>query len=167
MGNGIKMDKKEKVSPDGVKGTRSPNWAWWKRMLIPCKNGEDYLFRLRIFDTPLIGVYLHDIFEPDHDRDPHNHPWSFISIVLRGEYQERVYENPDGDLSDETGWEPYLRTRFSIHRMDTKSAHRIVYAAPKLKTLVIRGPRKPKGWGFFTRKGYVAWQDYVRFQEEG
>lgn len=157
MGNGVPINK------NGTQGKQSPQWAFWQRFLIPCENGEQYLARLRILDTPWFGIYLHDIFEPDGDRDPHNHPWSFLSIVLRGRYVERVYPLPEYDLGQVV---QKSHGRFSIHRMDTESAHRIVYAATGLKTLIIRGRRNPKGWGFFTRHGYVPWQRYGRFGED-
>jgi hypothetical protein len=35
-----------------VRGQRSPRWALWQRMTIPCKDGTDYLVRLRIMQTP-------------------------------------------------------------------------------------------------------------------
>lgn len=158
MGNGVP------VNPNGTKGKQSPKWAFWQRFMIPCLNGEDYLFRLRIFDTPWLGVYLHDIFEPDGDRDPHNHPWPFISIVLRGGYVEVVHEEPEQEMSGVSPANPIMKVhkRFSVHRMGGDNAHRIIKAQPGLKTLIIRGRRLPKGWGFFTREGYVPWQDYGR-----
>jgi hypothetical protein len=62
----------------------------------PVQGRADYLVRLRIVQTPWFGIYLHDIHEDDGDRDPHNHPWSFLSFVLRGYYTERVYPDPLG-----------------------------------------------------------------------
>jgi hypothetical protein len=140
----------------GAQGQRSPRWALWARLVIPCENGLVYLARLRIIQTPWFGVYLHDIHEPDADRDPHNHPWSFISIVLRGEYTERLYRFP-GRL-DDYGFEQTHR-RWSIHKMGRRSAHRITHAAPGLKTLILVGPRR-SNWGFFTEDGYKSWQEY-------
>jgi hypothetical protein len=137
-----------------VDGQRSPRWAFWSHMTIPCQDGLVYLVRLRIVQTPWFGIYLHDIYEPD--RDPHNHPWSFISIILRGQYTELFYHAPEVHASAprEQTWR-----RLSAHRMGRDTAHRIVDAAPGLKTLILTGPRRG-GWGFFTRDGYVAWQDY-------
>lgn len=132
-------------------------WAVWRRSLIHCKDGSEYLARLRIVQTPLFGVYLHDIFEPD-DGDPHNHPWSFISIVLQGDYTEYVLPLPESQPK-------YIVTkrhhRFSAHFMGRRPAHRIVEAAPKCKTLILTGPRSKAGWGFFTQGYYTPWQDYV------
>jgi hypothetical protein len=139
-----------------VTGRRSPRWAIWSKMLIPCQSGIQYLARLRIIQTPWFGVYLHDIYEPDGDRDPHNHPWKFISIVLRGYYVERVYPDPAGHPHY---FLAHMHKRFSAHRMDTTSAHRIVTAAPGLKTLILTGKRQ-SGWGFYRDGEYISWQDY-------
>lgn len=138
-----------------VSGQRSPRWALWARMTIPCDNGLMYLARLRIIQTPWFGIYVHDIYEPDSDRDPHNHPWSFISIVLRGHYTETVY--PESDVHSEPTTKDHYR--FSMHKMGRRSAHRITHACPRLKTLILVGPRR-SGWGFFTDAGYVPWQRY-------
>lgn len=132
-------------------------------MLIPCENGDQYLARLRVIQTPWFGIYLHDIYHDDGDRDPHNHPWNFISIVLRGSYTERVHPEPAGRMSQ---W--YIlkkHKRFSAHKMGQVAAHRIVYAAPGLKTLILTG-RRASGWGFFCDGEYVPWQDYERRQVE-
>jgi len=150
-----------KKNANGSEGQQSPRWAFWSRFNIPCLNGEQYLARLRILDTPWFGIYLHDIFEPDGDRDPHNHPWSFISVVLRGGYAEYVFPEPEQDLDR---FVEKTHRRFSVHRMGTKEAHRIVYAKPGLKTLIIRAKRQGN-WGFFKRDGYVPWQEYVEDRE--
>lgn len=142
-----------------VTGKRSPRWAFWSKMLIPCQSGIQYLARLRIIQTPWFGVYLHDIYEPDGDRDPHNHPWKFISIVLRGYYIERVYSDPGGDFGRHQKFVVRRHGRFSAHKMGTTSAHRIVKAAPGLKTLILTGKRQ-SGWGFFRDGKYISWQDY-------
>lgn len=141
-----------------VQGRRSPRWAFWQRMTIPCLDGTDYLVRLRIVQTPWFGIYLHDIHKDDGDRAPHNHPWAFLSIVLRGYYTERLYPDPE--------WRPdhyvlQTHTARSAHRMGRGSAHRIVDAAPGLKTLILTGPRRAS-WGFFIGGKYTDWAEYER-----
>ncbi len=147
-------------STQKVQGKRSPRWAFWARMTIPCKGGLTYLVRLRIFQTPWFGVYIHDIHEDDGDWRPHNHPWSFISVVLRGSYTERVYDRPS---SKPSSYRQQVHGRFSAHRMGRTSAHRIVEASPGLKTLILVGPRSKDGWGFFEEDGtYVDWAEYEK-----
>lgn len=143
-----------------VSGRRSPRWALWQRMTIPCQDGLAYLVRLRIVQTPWLSVYVHDIHQPDTDRDPHNHPWTFWSLVLRGGYTEQLHPIPYVHVDT---WRTNTWRRFSLHRMDRSSAHRIVHAQPGLKTLVITGRRRST-WGFFTQPwgGFVPWQQYER-----
>lgn len=40
------------------------------------------------FDNRLFGAYLHHIDRPDPGFDLHDHPWPFVSIILRGGYTE-------------------------------------------------------------------------------
>lgn len=141
-----------------VAGKRSPRWAFWSKMTIPCLDGTDYLVRLRIVQTPWFGVYLHDIHKDDGDRAPHNHPWSFVSIVLSGRYTERLYESP---IDDSSSFILKTYRRFSIHRMGRDTAHRIVDARPGLKTLIFVGPRR-FSWGFFEEGEYIDWLIYER-----
>lgn len=143
-------------------GQASPRWALNLTYLIKCKDGSDYLFRRRLIQTPRFGIYVHDIYEAD-DGPPHNHPWSFVSIVLRGAYTEELHEHPmngDGCCDGLCSYRQLWR-RWSIHRMGKTSAHKILRADLGLKTLVIVGRRrKGSGWGFFTDEGYVPWEEY-------
>ncbi len=44
--------------------------------------------RWRIIHTPWFGIYLHKWNKPDPRPTPHNHPWPFISFILKGFYDE-------------------------------------------------------------------------------
>lgn len=146
------------MSQAKVTGQRSPRWAFMQKMTIPCENGLVYLARLRIVQTPWFAVYLHDIYEPDGDRDPHDHPWTFWSFVLRGGYTEALHPFPHVDSSFST---PNVWKRFTLHRMGQESAHRITEIQPGLKTLIFTGPRT-RNWGFHTEDGFVPWQQYEK-----
>lgn len=37
------------------------------------------------------NIYLHHIVGPDGEENPHDHPWDFKSIILKGYYRERRY----------------------------------------------------------------------------
>lgn len=139
-----------------VQGKRSPRWAINATMLIPCQDGIPYLFRRRLIQTPWFGIYLHDIFEPDTDQDPHDHPWTFWALILRGAYTERHHPLPHV-LPDQFHYHTWKR--WSWHRMTRETAHRIVEAEPGLRTLIFVGKRH-KDWGFYTKGGWVPWQEY-------
>jgi len=141
-------------------------WAFMRWYDIPDRNDPSkvYLRRLRIVQTPWFALYLHFIFLPDEDRDPHDHPWNFWSFIVKGGYTERMYDlgGPFGNmrfLGEKTHRRGYL------HSVKVNQAHRIVRAEPGLTTLVFCG-RRQRDWGFWTEDGFVRWQDYDR-QPEG
>lgn len=140
-----------------VQGARSPRWAFMKKMVIPCNDGEIYLVRYRLIDTPLFGVYVHDIRKEDQDYDPHDHPWVFWSFILKGMYTESVWRVFRGRVI----WPRRVQTwrRWTLHKMTQDKAHRITYAAPGTWSLIIRGKRR-SSWGFYTPHGFIDWKDY-------
>lgn len=139
----------------------SPRWAFMKPFDVYAKDGSGdvYLHRIRVVQTPLISVYLHDLNLPDTDRDPHDHPWNFLSIVLRGGYVERLWFAPMALPAVTRTWR-----RFSVHRMKRGKAHMIDSVKPRTKTLVVTG-RRQGSWGFYTDSGFVDWQEYVTPQD--
>lgn len=38
--------------------------------------------------NPLLNVYVHQFLRSDDDRALHDHPWWFVSLMLRGKYDE-------------------------------------------------------------------------------
>jgi hypothetical protein len=155
-----------------VTGPRSPRWAFMQKTTIPCEDGLVYLVRLRIVQTPWFAIYLHDLREPDRDRDPHDHPWTFWSVILRGGYTEKVWQPRRGEGVDRWtrsthpngyfGPPATYRRRWlggSVHKMTMDKAHMIESVRPGTKSLVICGRRR-RTWGFWTDRGFVTWQQY-------
>ena len=143
-----------------VTGQRSSRWAFMQRFEIPDRRDRSrtYLRRLRIVQTPSFGVYLHRIYLPDEDRDPHDHPWPFVSLVLGGGYVEEVFEAASRRSADAETWKE-VRGRWSLHRMPLSLAHKITTLQPGTRTLVLVGRRR-RQWGFWTRDRWVPWTEY-------
>jgi hypothetical protein len=153
------------------------NWGLWRWFDIVI-NGELYLTRLTLFKTPWFSVKLHWIHKADPDRDLHDHPWSFASLILRGWYKELVCRKPDArgeivaqglDLKrfrDEGLCVEERLVRWFNHK-DTRGAHRILEVSPKLITLVVTGP-KTKEWGFYDEDTfkYTDWKTYIATQQK-
>lgn len=135
-------------------------WAFLEGFQV-VKNDRPFLDRLRVLQTPLCGFYLHRIHVPDQDRDPHDHPWWFASLVLSGGYTERVWDNP-ADLSCSR-----LRTRrrFSLRSLSRSQAHTITHVDRVLWTLVVTG-RRQSSWRFWTADGPVDWKSYTAAGED-
>lgn len=69
---------------------RSARWAFMEQFEVPNYDRPGtYLTRIRLVQTPLFGVYLHRFDGPDPRATLHDHPWPFLSLVLRGGYVER------------------------------------------------------------------------------
>lgn len=115
-----------------------------------------YLDRTYVFRCKWFSVRIHRILLPDMDPDPHDHPWSFVSVPIHGAYTEH--------------WGPEGRRRLthsrlvrlcSFHR--ASDLHRITELHPApgrpVTTLVITGP-ECRSWGFHTPHGWVARDDY-------
>lgn len=108
--------------------------------------------------TSKYGIYIHHLLRSDI-RTMHDHPWSFISFILKGEYIEHHRAYITGILG-RTGFKENkkLYKRFSILIRPARWIHRLEMSSP-CWTLVIRF-KKTKTWGFFTPQGFVNWKVY-------
>ena len=76
--------------------TNPTNRAWLHKLLhgqphqiIPNRFGGAYLQRWYLIPrNPVLNVYLHQFLSSDDDRALHDHPWWFVSLMLRGQYDE-------------------------------------------------------------------------------
>lgn len=129
-----------------------------------------YLTRLTLLRTPWFQVMLHWIHRPDLDGALHDHPWRFLSIILRGWYEEMVGE----PTLDKLGL-LNLRTRVvSIFNYKSKrTAHEVTRVSKRgVLSLVITGPVE-KSWGFYEISrppvhvfpGTHRWCDYYPWRE--
>lgn len=116
----------------------------------PC-NGLPYLTRYYLLGTRSSrwALHLHHIHQSDTDRDLHDHPWGFWSLILEGGYFEVT----------ETGAKWYRPLSFL--RRSARWKHRIALwgVLPPVWTLVLRFPYERK-WGFHTSNGFVPHNQY-------
>jgi len=123
-------------------------------------DGDPYLDRLRLIETPLFAVFLHHIHRPDRDPDPHDHPWPFVSVVLCGSYREKVWlDKTEPDLR---GCFIRNRKRWSLRSLSRDAAHMITRIDGPLWTLVITGrSHGTDSWGFWPGGRFVPWRTYI------
>ena len=116
---------------------------------------DPYMKRFKIIDTPLFAIRVHRILRSDADRHLHDHPWSFVSFVLRGGYLEYA---PHGcGIPGCCQRREVIAPWVVFHR--AADLHRLRLSRPAL-TLVFCGPRR-REWGFQTESGWVPWRDYL------
>lgn len=126
----------------GRNGKSSP-WAFMERFEIPAFDEPDvnYLTRWRIVQTPWCALYLHRMERPDSRPTLHDHPWSFVSIILRGGYTEERL-----NLQDRLPRRRIIR-RVNVMRRD--DAHYIAELhRPKVWSLLLVGKRR-RTWGYW------------------
>lgn len=132
------------------------------RRVIPGEDGSAYLTRYFLLRQPWLQIYLHEFHRSDSDRDCHDHPWRFVSIILAGGYWE---DTPHPDTTDpitrnfrQRKWyQPgsvLFRPASWLHRVEIDESR-------KPWSLVIVGSRIRK-WGFQTPEGWIYWKDYLR-----
>lgn len=115
--------------------------------------GRTFLDR-RGFECRWFGVYLHHIAGPDPGLDLHDHPWPFVSLILRGSYRELWAETRSVHARRFRTWRAG-----TVHYLGLHEAHRIVAAEPGTWTLCVRGRKRPT-WGFYVPAGWVAHSEY-------
>ncbi len=111
--------------------------------------------------NPWLNLYLHEFLRDDDDRALHDHPWWFVSIMLKGMYNE-IREN---------GHRGQVRGAPSIAYRRATDRHRVVLETRDGKvvpcwTIVITGP-KVRDWGFWCPKGFVVWHEFCARDNEG
>lgn len=104
------------------------------------------------------GLFIHHIIHSDEDRDPHDHPWSFLTIMLKGRYVEHLYRITHGiDQTRVVTFNVLKPFRWLYRRAE--SIHRVFMTGP-CWTLVFVG-KTSREWGFWTHHGWVHWRTYL------
>jgi len=129
----------KKRPPDVIIGdTNSPYMRRW--FIIP--------------QNKIINIYLHHFLRSDDDRALHDHPWSNLSILLKGSYTEHSVRPGQIEVKS------VLQKGQVKFRISGKYAHRIELTDGECWTLFITGPKYRK-WGFHCKGGWVPWNQFL------
>jgi hypothetical protein len=122
-------------------------WGIMLREEIPSFDDDTlYLTRWKLIETPYFGVYLHRFDAPDSRPTLHDHPWPFISLVLRGGYVERRIDQKTMEID-----EHHVVRRLNV--MPLGGSHAIMkLLRPRVWTLMLVGRRR-RTWGY--------WEPYI------
>ncbi len=105
-----------------------------------------YVTRWRIEAPRLGSIRVHHWTGPDDDRAFHDHPWWFLTFVVKGGYIDH-HQASDHVHADRVQ-SPAVRFRPALHR------HTVIPDVGGAWTILITGPRS-RSWGF--------WQDGKKF----
>lgn len=120
-----------------------------KRKIIYREDGSPYLIRWNIFECKYFSLKLHKILLSDYDC-PHDHPWTFISLIFAGGYVE--YREVNGK------WISEIKHPLDILYRSAETKHRLELHQPAW-TLVLT-LKKRRQWGFWTKEGWLPWFKY-------
>jgi hypothetical protein len=127
-------------------------------------DGSVYMerFWLRPYSDDYNGIAarVHHIVTPDYDRELHDHPWDFVSIVLRGGYTEArpIDVEPCFAGTSELVCHGF-RGAGSIARRRATDRHRITDVMSDTWTLFVTGAKR-QWWGFYGPTGKIHWKDF-------
>lgn len=132
----------------------------FSKRVIQGPDSTPYMVRRIIFRCRWFGIHLHHILRSDSDRALHDHPWSFVSVILWGGYWEWVDGDMDGRVYARVGtW----KCPGSVLIRRAEHAHRVTLDRP-CWSLVFTGPRR-RTWGFYGDSGWLPWREYLGLDE--
>lgn len=192
----------DKLTP-GYKGSEARQRSWIERLLLrfvphfdivktipgPLCGGNPteatvlylrrfYLFRSKWFGYNFGDLYLHQIVRSDDDPDPHDHPWGFFGLVLKGGYVDERWEWGAYRFADAHGqkgtrlgpWLEVVKPLRFIFRRATHT-HRVLLNAGEQGeakpawTLIFTSGYK-RDWNFLTKDGPVFWRHYLGIPDD-
>lgn len=132
-----------------------------------------YLVRYFLFRSNLFSIYIHRFLRSDRD-DPHDHPFSFVSYLVSGEYTEVRYKynkHPQQfDMSvccREAGSLAYRKGE-EIHMIALEQERNLTEKLQAPLTVVFRGPYY-RPWGFWKditfAPEWVIWHKYLNVKK--
>lgn len=117
-----------------------------------------YIKRLHILKTPWFAICLHWIMRPDPEPYLHDHPVTFLSLILRGAYAERRHKPTH---PKDNGYDLKVHRWYNFIRATPEDRHQIIYTRHNTLTLCFMGP-VARQWGYHTDDGWVYWKDYEK-----
>ena len=118
-------------------------------------------------DESGIRLRLH-VFLPGYFDRPHNHRWSYASMILRGEYRHYLFGNASLDETIDPGSLTALQVRQehvgTVYALHHTMVHAVV-AEPFTVSLVLRGPAIKDRFLVMDRKTGESWWQYGAHQE--
>lgn len=131
------------------------------------QDGTLHFRRWRLLSIPWFRIYIHNICLPDYDLHRHDHPWNFVSILLKGHYSESWVQAPDYFVTYSSG--VYGPGEIIYHKRS--DAHKIEALDNTWSLVFAFGPYKM--WGYRLQEdpnseysGYLAWMDHVTYRKE-
>lgn len=114
-----------------------------------------------------LKVVLHHFMPNGDDPEPHDHPRSFVTLILAGDYvDEATYRdvpllNPDRTVNARINViECENMTRGMVRFRKAEHLHRTLVGPRGAWTFMVMGPERRR-WGFVWRGEWMHWKQYL------
>jgi hypothetical protein len=123
--------------------------AGWLRKHFPFKEigwseiGEEFT-RYQLAKTRFFNIYIHRLIAPNWHPECHDHPWSFVSLLLWNGYRERIGAR---EFRRRPGMVLYRSATF-LHNVITPYgvSWSLIFTAPKSRDWGFRPCERAKGF---------------------
>lgn len=109
----------------------------------------------RLIQTCNIAARIHEILRSDLGREPHDHPWWYLTIVFLGGYWEERYDAAGNLIS--TKW----HGPGSVIFRRANSWHKLILPEGQTATTLFITGRKSQTWGFNVKGTKVPYHEYL------
>jgi hypothetical protein len=133
------------------------------RLIPDRRTGQDYMHRYYIFLKDRkwfpFNVTLHKIVRSD-DPIMHDHPWGYMTIILRGGYWEHtpVFNNDGKMIAEFQKW----RGPGSIIRRKANEYHWLELAENGTATTLFFMGAQQRDWGFLKNNKWIQHENYLQ-----
>ena len=134
---------------------------------------DPYMLRWYVIPrNPLINVYVHKFVRSDDDRALHDHPWWFVSLILRGQYDEVTERGVGRRRAGTVAFRP-AEWRHRVRLLALSGSDLRKGGELPCWTVIITGPKR-RGWGFWCKQTlmtmsgrHVEHEQFVPWREWG
>ena len=137
--------------------------SWGRyRIIMDRVDNQPYLERYYVFlrdrDRFPFNVFVHKFLKSDTE-DVHDHPWPFLTVILKGGYWEW---RPQFDAQGQKVGEIAKWCGPGSFRWARARQYHRVELDPEVTcwTLFCPGP-KQRDWGFLVRNKWIQWEQYL------
>jgi hypothetical protein len=181
-----------KNNEDHYTGENEKWFQFNKRIVIYREDGIPYLIRRTLFSFgSWFSIKYHQILVSD-EACMHDHPWSFLTIILKGGYYEwtpqkqkdsgeyinsqfsitgenenRYWHKPGSIMYRPANWEHRLELKESeqLWHVDRNDGNIFLTEIPPhtiIAHTLVFTGKVVRDWGFITKNGWIFWKDYNR-----
>lgn len=140
----------------------------FKKVLeLRSKQGMLHFTRWAIFQCKWFALHIHKISQPDKDGHCHSHPWNFISIILKGSYEETSLDLNDWPVCSDPTEILTLKKFLTISSMDRWGFHKIKRIVKGTVYSLFFTFGENKSWYYMVNGSMMEHSVYRQFKNEG